>query len=107
MNLTLTKRVKVTGGRFHPVVPDGAVYVGRESPYLKRHPLHNPFKVSEHGLEKALALYRQRLLDRPRLMELAMMLVLVKGKDLACWCPPDQRCHVDVILDVVREAIAS
>jgi hypothetical protein len=22
----------------------------------------------------------------------------LRGKDLACWCPPDQPCHADVLL---------
>lgn len=25
------------------------------------------------------------------------------GKDLACWCAPDQPCHVDVLLRVANE----
>jgi hypothetical protein len=24
------------------------------------------------------------------------------GKDLACWCPPDQPCHADVLLRIAR-----
>ena len=26
----------------------------------------------------------------------------LRGKDLACWCPPDQPCHADVLLEVAN-----
>lgn len=25
----------------------------------------------------------------------------LKGKNLACWCPPERACHVDVYLEVL------
>ena len=29
--------------------------------------------------------------------------LLVKFKHLSCWCPLDEPCHVDVILELIRE----
>jgi hypothetical protein len=26
----------------------------------------------------------------------------LRGKNLACWCPPDQPCHADVLLEVAN-----
>ena len=26
------------------------------------------------------------------------------GRDLACWCPPDQPCHADVLLEIANGA---
>jgi hypothetical protein len=26
----------------------------------------------------------------------------LRGKDLACWCPPDQPCHADVLLEIAN-----
>jgi hypothetical protein len=26
----------------------------------------------------------------------------LRGKDLACWCPPDLPCHADVLLDLAN-----
>jgi hypothetical protein len=26
----------------------------------------------------------------------------LRGKDLACWCPPDQPCHADVLLELAN-----
>lgn len=33
--------------------------------------------------------------DRPNVTEL-------RGKNLACWCPLDQPCHADVLLDLAN-----
>jgi hypothetical protein len=29
------------------------------------------------------------------------------GRDLACWCPLDQPCHADVLLDLANRPVAS
>ncbi len=29
---------------------------------------------------------------------------LLIGKNLACWCPPDAKCHADILLDVGKKA---
>jgi hypothetical protein len=34
----MTRRVKITGDLFHGQIPDGAVYVGRQAPGLRRSP---------------------------------------------------------------------
>jgi len=26
----------------------------------------------------------------------------LRGKDLACWCPLDQPCHADILLEVAN-----
>lgn len=28
------------------------------------------------------------------------------GRDLACWCPPDQPCHADVLLEIANQPAA-
>lgn len=28
----------------------------------------------------------------------------LRGKNLACWCPPDQPCHADVLLELANRA---
>ena len=27
----------------------------------------------------------------------------LRGKDLACWCPPDSPCHADVLLELANK----
>jgi len=26
----------------------------------------------------------------------------LKGRDLACWCKPDESCHADVLLEIAN-----
>ena len=82
--------------------PEGAVTVARPSSW------GNPFKLGESvevdgetvtlGRERMIALYRRWLADRPELIARARD--ELAGHDLACWCPPGEPCHADVLLRV-------
>lgn len=37
----------------------------------------------------------------------AMIRAELAGKDLACWCPLDQPCHADVLLEIANKASPS
>lgn len=89
----MTQRLKVAGDRFHPQVPDGAMYVGRESPYLKRSPFHNPYRVGRpYTLAQSRDLFRDKVLP-------FLDLTPLRGQDLACWCPLNAEwCHADDLL---------
>jgi len=85
-------------------MPEGAIYVGRPSKW------GNPWVVGEtvdgvyvldHG--HAVALFRSSIpID---LMEMAQ--VELQGHDLACWCPPREQCHADVLLEVANGSYMS
>lgn len=99
-------RVKVAGDLFHGRIPDGARYVGRSAPGLRRSRWANPHRVGkpcamcavEHDPAGAVRAYAAGLtpddVDQAR-AELA-------GVDLACWCKEGQPCHVDVLLEVAN-----
>ena len=35
------------------------------------------------------------------------LIAYLRGKNLACWCPLDQPCHADVLLDLANRAATS
>lgn len=93
-------------------MPTGAVYVGRPTMW------GNPFRAGEdlYGLWRelaypvggravrdaahAVALYQVRAR-----ISIGFDLVArrdLRGSDLACWCPLDQPCHADVLLEVAN-----
>jgi len=75
-------------------MPPNAIYVGRPTRW------GNPFKVGIDGdLEEVLRKYRKDL--EGRLVLEPDFLEPLRGKDLACWCPLDKPCHVDVLLALV------
>jgi hypothetical protein len=97
-------------------MPKGARYVGRGD----REAWGNPFRVGDEAFittvpaaegvgfacsmpitpQLAVDLYRAWLLARPTAVEAARE--DLAGLDLACWCPLDQPCHADVLLEVAN-----
>lgn len=90
-------------------MPPGAVYVGRPSKW------GNPFPVDIYGQDGAVDRFR-RLLNgemtarevnrssayfNPSLarFRIRISVGMLRGKDLACWCPLDEPCHADVLLE--------
>jgi len=103
-------------------MPEGAVYVGRPTRW------GNPFSVHRFGLvpaleyfsafcrgempkssdAKVLEAYRsaEHRLYRggPAILTLGELArIFLRGKDLACWCPLNQPCHSDVLLELANE----
>lgn len=89
--------------------PDGAVVVARPSAW------GNPFKVDEPGIPtaaEAVRRFREWLLPyrhgdglEAYLVSEANLLAVqaeLRGRDLACWCPLDQPCHADVLLELAN-----
>jgi hypothetical protein len=86
--------MKVDGDLFHGRVPEGAVYVSRAAPGLKRSPYANPYPVKRHGLDESRRLFREHLAT----LDLAPL----RGHNLACWCSLDAEwCHAD---DLIKQA---
>lgn len=85
-------------------MPEGAVYVGRPTIF------GNPFPLLEDdSRQRVVDLFRRWLAGEKgmcagglrRLTVLAGIAEL-RGKDLACWCPLDQPCHADVLLEIAN-----
>lgn len=88
-------------------MPSGAVYVGRPT-------IHgNPFRVgvktnTRHVCctpatkQECIEAYRRYLLCNMGWLKTYPPFVNLRGKDLVCWCPPDQPCHADVLLELAN-----
>jgi hypothetical protein len=105
-------------------MPPNTVYVGRPTKW------GNPFAISETlPRNKCIRVYRawltgtftertiERIIGRgvkvkPQPMAMFNYLLWrgalrddlqeLRGKDLACWCPLDQPCHADVLLEIAN-----
>lgn len=82
-------------------MPAGAVYVGRPTVY------GNPFKPGpDETLRLAVANYRDWLTGSYRTSKappsLGKLREELQGKDLVCWCPLDQPCHADILLEIAN-----
>lgn len=81
-------------------MPAGAIYVGRPTGW------GNPFKVIPGGISLTaggvVEMYRYSLEENET--EWAKWinehLDELRGRDLVCWCPLDQPCHADVLIEL-------
>jgi hypothetical protein len=83
-------------------MPANAVYVGRPTKW------GNPFNITANQ-SRVVAIERYRWwLARGIAGEMSATPVQpneireLRGKDLACWCPLDQSCHADVLLELAN-----
>ena len=70
----------------------------------------NPYHVDKYGREEAIEKYREGILGKDLLSKRGKELARVGkdlfelcGKNLACYCPLDQPCHADVLLELANE----
>jgi hypothetical protein len=75
-------------------LPPGTKLVTRPSRFS------NPYHLAEHGREEALRLFKIHLDDQ--VGKGILNLEELRGFDLACICPMDEKCHVDIILDKMK-----
>lgn len=78
-------------------LPEGAVFVGRPSKW------GNPYRLGKEAdsREEVVVMYREMLGKLPP-DDLEALLAPLKGRDLACWCPQDEPCHADVLLELAN-----
>ncbi|QFG09093.1 DUF4326 domain-containing protein [Mycobacterium phage ThulaThula] len=98
-------------------MPEGTIYVGRPTKW------GNPWVVHVHTLRcapmhalcpdwvaddrsDATTKYRHSLLypliGQPRVPSIDDIRYELRGRDLVCWCPLDQPCHADVLLEIAN-----
>lgn len=86
-------------------LPEGTIVVARPTRF------GNPFRIGEPGIPDvaaAVALFRRAFAsgelgrDRPAFARNAIRDAL-RGRDLACWCPLDEPCHADVLLEIAND----
>ena len=61
----------------------------------------NPYKVSEHGRQEAIELYKVHLDEK--LSNGELKIDELRGKNLACFCGLDEACHADILLELLTK----
>ena len=85
-------------------MPANAIYVGRPTHWGNPFRVNDLCRVSGHddpitiNCKLAVALYERNMRPEERLLAVLEL----RGKDLACWCPLDQPCHADVLLEMAN-----
>lgn len=74
-------------------MPDNTVYVGRPTKW------GNQFVMQDKETREDVVQAYANLIDPATATLIKQEL---RGKDLACWCPLDQPCHADVLLEIAN-----
>lgn len=97
-------------------MPENTFYVGRPGD------LGNPFPVDVYGQEGAVDRHRRWITGHMSTLEMSQsstchqgeislvtlrqivqrLICNLRGKNLACWCGPDQKCHADILLELAN-----
>jgi hypothetical protein len=76
--------------------PPNTIVVSRPSEW------GNPYGVGpEQSAAEAVEKFEAFMARRPEWILAAKK--YLRGKNLACWCPLDQKCHADVLLRIANE----
>jgi hypothetical protein len=83
-------------------MPPNTVYVGRPTIYGNFYRVGKPLGIPGNceTPQEAVELFRQSVKNAIRNgWDVSFKL---RGKNLACWCPLDQPCHADVLLEIAN-----
>jgi len=88
-------------------MPKNAVYVGRPTlwgnPWIARELTWLPPDERRASAVRRYRIYLERGLHLDWSLTMGEYAsIVLRGKDLACWCPLDQPCHADVLLELAN-----
>lgn len=82
-------------------MPLNTVYVGRPSKW------GNPYKIGSGYGSYWATTPRQAVISFRKFINARWLKKMIKdelkNKNLACWCPLDQKCHADILLKIANE----
>jgi hypothetical protein len=95
-------------------MPEGAVYVGRPTRFgnpfdeetfarlIPAWPNTSENRVLWFRIWLSSGFIKNEIDESRRADALYAILTELRGKDLACWCPLDQPCHADALLELAN-----
>jgi hypothetical protein len=97
---TRVQRKRIKGWK----MPENTVYVGRPTKFGNPFDYRLPIAGRQaYAREDAVALYRDFLArHRGPTAPTDADIASLRGKNLACWCPWGEPCHVDVLLELAN-----
>ncbi|MBP2522238.1 DUF4326 domain-containing protein [Rhodococcus sp. PvP104] len=90
-------------------MPEGAKYVGRPTkwgnPYRVGSMTYLTGKKTGQKIDAAgvVQMFRFNAMGDHNAEARKAIRAELAGKDLACWCPLDQPCHADVLLEIAND----
>ena len=94
-------------------MPPNTVYVGRPTKWGNPYEVGRSYHDQETGetwehisQNTAVEFYKEAILNQYPAATVTIEEIVkeLKGKNLACWCSKDERCHADVLLRLANTA---
>lgn len=79
----------------------GRIFVNKEYFGYAGSKWANPFSLKKYSIEDSLSEYLKYITEKIK-NDPKYDLNELKGKNLGCWCDSKNRCHVDVLLELVK-----
>lgn len=99
-DMTLEKWMKDENNEY--VGRRGRIFINKVIYTYKDSIWANPYTVKDYGIDKCLLLYEEyiknMIKDNPDVYDINKL----KGKKLGCWCNNGDRCHVDILLQMIN-----
>jgi hypothetical protein len=102
-----TRRVRIRRDKLGNIVQNCDVYIGRRFMMggwnLPDSIWHNPYTLRSCNGDRDLCVEKFETYFREKKKDLHPRLPELRGKVLGCWCEPGQRCHGDVLIEMLNE----
>ena len=89
----------------------GRIFINKEIFNYQGHPLANPYKVGpgKYSLEDSLKLYKKWIEKNIKEDSVKYFQILrnLKGKNLGCYCEKENKCHADIIIEMIDKYTSS
>ena len=90
------------GNPYRPVQLPGGLWIARDD-NGGDYPGYGPFRTREGALRDCVRLYYElEVIYELGSVSRTEIVRELRGKDLACWCPLDQCCHADALLEIAN-----
>lgn len=94
-------RPTVFGNPFRPVRQSDGTWLAVDDNGVD-YPGYGPFRTRDGVLRDCVRLFFELEIEYGFLADRGGDVSTLSGRDLACWCPLDQPCHADVLLDIAN-----
>jgi len=61
----------------------------------------NPFTTKKYSLDKCIELFREHITNKIEENPEYYDLDELRSKNLGCWCNPKDKCHVDILMELI------
>lgn len=82
-------------------MPPNTVKVDRSTPW--GNPYHGTGSMTAEARAYVTSLFNEYLKRPEKAGKVAAIREQLRGKNLACWCPLDEPCHADVLLQIAND----